>query len=235
MAPSALVPGALAVVLGVAAHVVAGGSPVGPVGTAVLVLLLAPTTALALRGRPSRLRLVAVVVVTQAVVHGLLLVGALANRRVGAAAAALESSDGMLGMPGMDLPALGTDPVVDAVPATGAAWSLVASHLAHDVTTVSGLVMLTAHLIAAVLLGLWLARGEQLLVNLRSLAVAPLVARALRRSAAVVVLLLLELARRRELLMRWRSLVAVPRLPRTPSATTVVRRGPPSLLGVALG
>jgi len=232
VAPRALVPGALAVVLGVAAHGLVGGAPVGPASVLVLLALVAPTTALALRGRPSRRRMVAVVVATQLVVHALLLVSALANRRVGGAVAAFGSSDGMFGMPGMgDLPVLDTDAALDAVPASGAAWSLVVSHLAHDLTTVSGVVMMAAHLVAAVLLGLWLARGEQLLVNLRSLALAPLVARALRRSAAVVVLLLLELARQRELLTSWRGLRHEAVVPRLLVVSTVDRRGPPALLG----
>lgn len=171
--------GAVAMATGLAAHVSANGRLTGPAALAVVLLVTCVGAALVL-GRPaSALRIVGIVTTGQLFVHGALTsmvghrgdaplvrghtppplpmtptlpVGAPGGRRVGSLFAQTYAgrSDGQ--HPQLVLP----DPV---------------QHLLADLTGPHA-AMAVAHLVAAALLGWWLARGERLLWNVVALTAA---------------------------------------------------------------
>lgn len=154
--------GLLAVFLGVAGHVTADGRLPGPVVLVLLsagaVLLSAPVLA-----RPAgAVRLVLLMVGGQALVHVVLTVTAghvgdpaagPTVRRVGSALPSLASADGRR-----------TGSLQDAYDAVGpvhASTPSVPAHLVQDL--VAHAPMMLVHLLAAALVGLWLAVGERAL------------------------------------------------------------------------
>lgn len=154
--------GLLAVFLGVAGHVTAGGLLLGPV---VLVLLAVGAVALSapMLARPaSALRLVLMMVGGQALVHVVLTVSAghvgdpaagPAVRRVGSALPTLASADGRRTGSLQD--------AYDAVGSSHASTPSVPAHLVADLAAHAPMMVL--HLVAAALVGLWLAVGERAL------------------------------------------------------------------------
>ena len=204
----ALVCGAVTVSTAAAAHVVGGGTVVTTPGLLVLTAVTAGVAYVVLGGRASRARIVALVVGAQVALHVLLELGT-----AGAGRTAL-----------MDHAGHGPDTV-----AASGSWGVVVEHLAANVTTSVGLAMTVAHTVAAVLVALWLAAGEGLLVSLAALAGSTLAARMMRARAALA-------ARPAVSADLWRSLLAVlsrqrggrwHRISWVPLAL-VARRGPPS-------
>lgn len=221
----------LAVFLGAAGHVTAGGLLPG-VGVLALLVVVGSVASASLLARPaSTLRVVAMLVLGQAGVH-----------------AVLTATGGHVGDPtGTSGPAGAAAPVAGpgALPVVGGrrVGSLQDAHAAHDIAgshaaapalPVGHLVdeltahapMMVVHLLAAVLVGLWLAVGERSLWTLVALA-----------SAAVLRPLLLAVAvacaGRVPALPLVRPGDHAPR-PRVPAllallARCVVRRGPPLL------
>lgn len=211
--------------LGLVAHLSAGGLVPGPVGLGVLFLVTLTSSAGLLGRSAGTTRVIALVVGGQAFIH-----------------TALTAASGHAGDPHVSLPV--TRPVdtsavgregslydvyaratqAPAGPADGPGVPDWALHLADDLTGPHA-VMALAHLVAAALVGLWLASGERALWALVRLS-RHTVAATLRHLTAA----LGGLAPAR--------LLAEPRLDRGPVrrlrscllATSLSRRGPPALL-----
>jgi hypothetical protein len=217
--------------LGVAGHLSAGGLVPGPFG---LTLLLALTTAAcaAFLGRAaSTLRVSGLVVAGQAVIHAALTATSghagdpvrHAGSRVRPALTSADRRGSFYDVYEQGSPARGggaTDQLV--VPD----W---AQHLADDLTGPHA-AMAVAHLVAAALVGVWLASGERALwalVRLSRTALLTTVGRAL----ATLTVLVAALPARTGVDPR---LVGRParRLHSALLATTHARRGPPALLAV---
>lgn len=224
---------AVMVFLGIAGHVTADGLLPGP-GTLLALGVLAAPMCTAFLARPaSRLRIVTLLTGGQAVVH---LALSLTGGHVGEAQAHGVGSGSLR-------PATGAGPVLPSVdghrvgsyldafqasaPTSGTgslAPALPVGHLIDDLH--SHLPMMLAHLLAAVLVGLWLAAGERCLWHLLHLTA--------RRAARIVAPLQLLSA------LRWLALrAAVRRVPSPPGrldpprlllrvTRCVVRRGPPA-------
>lgn len=199
--------GSLACFLGVAGHVVADGELPGPVW---LLLLLAVSVSLCapLLARPaSMLRVVAMLVCGQALVHLFLIATArhgVTGHRTGSLQEHVDA--GMAGGP--------HGPALDAARVAGD----VSGHVS----------MLGVHMLVAVLVGIWVALGERALWTLVALASAALVRPLLLAWALVHAR---AVAPVRDLV----SLPAAPPYPRSSQriARSVVRRGPPALLAAA--
>lgn len=202
--------------LGSAAHVLAGRDAPELGTTLVLLALVLGFAAVALRRPPSVARVVTVVVAAQVVVHVVLSTVAIA-------------SDGSFA------PA---SPVTvvhhgheHTMHASDGSWAMLGSHLVSGLTSASGLAMTAAHALAAALVGLLIARGDQslrTLLNLRHgvraallvLADVLLGARALASGVAVGA----------ALVVRVRPDDDGARLRPAPWIATARRRGPPALL-----
>jgi hypothetical protein len=214
----------LACFLGVAGHVTADGLLPGPFWLVVLFLLAVAVCGPLLARPASALRLVVLLVAGQTAVHLVLTV------------AAGHRGDQR---PPVSVPAPAALPVVDgrrvgslqdqydaAVGTTHVQPAIPVGHLVQDLSAHAP--MMAVHLLAAVLLGLWLAVGERSLWTLLALA-----------SAAVLRPLLLAWA-----LVHGRPVAPTAGLGTVPAeppgirrllrlARCVVRRGPPALLAAA--
>jgi hypothetical protein len=215
--------GVVTVALAAAAHVAGGG--VLPSGTA-LIAVVALMTAVGSEalGRPaSRRRVIGLVVGAQASLHAVFALGGMpsGHLRNGQPIAATVAA-----MPGMQLGHAGLLGTLERTPA--GTWSMLGRHLLAEVSTGSGVAMLLAHTVAAVIVGCWLAAGERLLWSLIVLLRAPVAAASLRASGAVLALA----SRTVPELRSWLALLAVQRggrwNPRSALlVTSVDRRGPP--------
>ncbi|SDD94811.1 hypothetical protein [Nocardioides lianchengensis] len=215
----ALLVAGVAFFLGVAGHVTADGLLPGPATLAVL-LVFTVLLSLPLLARPaSRLRLVAMTVGGQALLHLALTVsgGHVGDRAAGAAAVPRRTTALS------DLPVVGGQrqgSLLDAYAAApgghpASTPTLPVGHLLHDLSAHAP--MMAAHLAAAGLVGLWLAYGERCLwtvlaltgrrVLLVPLLVLPVLEEPARRRPVVV-------APRPDLRSRW-------------LAQPLSRRGPP--------
>lgn len=224
----ALVLAGVAYALGLAAHLSAGGLVPGPLGLGVLFAVVLVGSAGLLGRAASTLRVTALVVAGQAFIHAAL------------TAAAGHAGDSTMHPVARALPPVDTtavarrgslyDVYARATHArTGAAdgpgvpdW---AQHLSDDLTGPHALKAL-AHLVAAALVGLWLASGERALWALVRLSRQALAATLRHLCAALGTLTAGPRA------------LPLPRLSGTPArrlhsfllATTHARRGPPALL-----
>ena len=157
----ATVVGALAVFLGVAGHTTADGLLPGATALALLGVA-AVLSCVPLLARPaSTLRLVGLMVGGQAVIHLVLTLGA---GHVGDASRSTVggSGPGPAGLPEVAGRRIGSLQEAYDVPAhVSSATPALPAHLVSDVT--SHAPMMSLHLLAAVLVGLWLAAGERAL------------------------------------------------------------------------
>jgi len=203
----ALVCGAVTVSLAAAAHVAGGGAVVTTAGLVALTAMTSIASYAVLGSRASRTRILALVVTAQIVLHTMLELGSTVSGHTALLDHGVHGAETM---------------------AAGGAGGLVLAHLATDVTSASGLAMTAAHLVAAVLVGLWLSAGEGLLGSLAALAGSAFAARVLRALATLAARpavaadswssYLTALSRQRG--GRWHQLSWVP-------VATVARRGPP--------
>ena len=201
--------------LAAGAHVLGGGEAPGLVAVALLAAVAAGLGRAALPSRPSTGRVVGVVAATQALLHGLLALGAVAS----APAAGVTMMSGM--EHGAAASALGRG-------AEGS-WSQLADHLLMGIAGPSGVLMTLAHLAAAALLGVWLAAADRVVTTLGSLAVAPSLSRMLRGVAADVHVAAVVRALWVELLKsRVATFDRAPLRRRLHVLEHVTRRGPPS-------
>ena len=169
----ALVAGSVAFVLGVAGHVTADGRLPGPAGLTVLlafsVLLALPV----LGRRVSSVRTVGLLVGGQAFIHLCLTMtaGHVGDSRATSTAA---TPSGLGSLPTIDGRRVGS--LQDAYLGTpdGAVAPVLPGHLVADLQAHAP--MMVVHLLAAALVGLWLARGERLLWNVAALTARHLVA-----------------------------------------------------------
>lgn len=162
----ALLVGTIAFLLGVIGHVQADGLLPGPIG---LTVLLAFSTLLALPvlgRRVSTVRTVALLVGGQTLIHLCLTVtaGHVGDAKVATTAA---TPTGLGSLPTLDGRRVGS--LQDAYLGTpnDSVTPVVPGHLIGDLQ--SHAPMMVAHLVAAALVGLWLAHGERLLVSVVTL------------------------------------------------------------------
>lgn len=210
----------MACFLGVTGHVTADGLLPGP-GWLVALLLVGTLVCLPLLGRPaSGLRLVVLLVGGQTLVHLFLTVTA--GHAGDRAAPPVAHHSGRI-LPTVDGHRIGSlqDQYDAMVGSAYAQPALPVGHLVDDLSAHAP--MMAVHLIAAALVGLWLAVGERSLWTLVTLATAVL----LRRLVPVLLPVLPE-----------RRLVDLPAGPAGLAAPlrltrSVVRRGPPALLAAA--
>ncbi|MDN4161807.1 hypothetical protein [Nocardioides abyssi] len=216
----ALVVTALAVFLGAAGHVTADGLLPGP-GVLALLIVVGAVVSASLLARPaSTLRMVVLLVLGQAGVHAVLTAtGGHVGDKPGAATPLPATGGGAL--PVVDGRRVGSLQQAYETGGHAAAPTLPVGHLVSDLTAHAP--MMAVHLVAAVLVGLWLAVGERSLWTLVALA-----------STAFLRPSLLALAALRTI--RVPVTVTAPvradePLPRTTHllARCVVRRGPPLL------
>jgi hypothetical protein len=210
--------------LGLTGHVTADGLLPGP---AWLVVLFLASVALCgpLLVRPSSLRRIVVLLVGgQTLVHLFLTV--VAGHRGDARLTTTRPVASVL--PTVDGRRVGSlqDQYDATIGSTQLPPSLPVGHLVNDLSAHAP--MMAVHLVAAVLVGVWLAIGERSLWTLVALASAALVRPLLLAWALVHVRIVAPLG----------DLVAVPAEPpglRAPArlARSVVRRGPPALLAAA--
>ena len=215
--------GVVTVALAAVAHVAGGG--VLPSGTAIvaLVALTSAVGSVAL-GRPaSRRRVIGLVVGGQALLHTLFALGGMPSGHQAMDSPISATVGSMAGMPMGHVGGLGT---LERMPA--GTWSMLGRHLLAEVSTQSGVAMLLAHTLAAVMVGCWLAAGERLLWSLIVLLRAPVAAASLRASGALLALASVSVPE----LGSWLAVLAVQRggrwYPRSALLiTSVDRRGPP--------
>lgn len=204
--------------LGVAGHVTADGLLPGP-GWLVALLLVGTLLSLPFLSRPaSGLRLAVLLVGGQTLVHLFLTVTA---GHVGDRSAPVTHHSGRI-LPTVDGHRIGTlQDQYDAMIGSSAAQpALPVGHLVNDLSAHAP--MMTVHLLAAALVGLWLAVGERSLWTVVALATALV----LRLLAPVLPVL------------PARGLACLPADPAGLAAPlrltrSVVRRGPPALLAAA--
>jgi hypothetical protein len=218
--------------LGVAAHLSAGGLVPGPVALAVLLALTTAGCAALLGRAASTLRITGMVMAGQGVIHAALTA---VSGHAGEPVRQVTSHPRPLTLPATERRGSFHDAYEQSslARAGGGTDQFVvpdwAQHLVDDVTGPHA-AMAAAHLMAAALVGLWLASGERALwalVRLSRTALLATVGRALAALAVVVAALPSP-----------RS--ADPRSAGTPArrlhsallATTHARRGPPALLAV---
>ncbi|WKN47062.1 hypothetical protein [Nocardioides sp. Arc9.136] len=211
----------LAVFLGAAGHVTADGLLPGP-GVLALVVVVGSVASAALLSRPaSTLRVVGLLVAGQAAVHAVLTAtgGHVGDAPTSPGRAAAEPAGAVL--PLVDGRRMGSLQEAYESGSHAVAPALPVGHLLDDLSAHAP--MMAVHLVAAVLVGLWLAAGERALWTLVALA-----------SAVVLRPLLLALA----LVLAAPVVVTTPahapatrpaRRPTDLLARCVVRRGPPLL------
>lgn len=211
----------LALFLGAAGHVTAGGLLPG---ASVLVLLgvVGSVLSAALLARPaSTVRMVGMLVLGQAGVHAVLTAtgGHVGDAPAAARAPLARVSDAAL--PVVDGRRVGSLQQAYETGSQPVAPSLPVGHLVSDLTAHAP--MMVVHLLAAVLVGLWLAAGERSLWTLVALASTAFLRPSLLALAALRTV--------RTLLAPPPVVPAAPPAPRTPVllARCVVRRGPPLL------
>ncbi|MFC4786452.1 hypothetical protein ACT8ZV_18395 [Nocardioides sp. MAHUQ-72] len=216
----ALLLAAVVLVTGVVGHTSADGLLPGPAGLTVLAALVLVTCA-ALLGRPAtRLRLVAVTVGGQTLVHLALTVTA-GHAGDHTTAVVRRAPSPLPVVDGRRVGSLLDQYDAAAGPALGPGPALPLGHLVADLSDHAP--MMAAHLVASALVGLWLAVGEQALWTLVALAGA-LACAPLRVLVAVVPA---PAARRQNpVVAAWPG----PTAPTPLLARAVVRRGPPSAL-----
>jgi hypothetical protein len=216
----ALLIAAVAVSTGVVAHVSADGLLPGPRGLLVLTVLCAGVTAIFLGRQVGTLRIVALVVIGQGFIHS------------GLAALAGHRGD-PVGTPARQtvVPAMGSGP------RTGSyydQWVQVQPHgsapavpawVVHSIADIAAEPLMAAtHVLAAVVVGAWLAVGERALWAVLALTAAVAV-RVVRALAGALVLPV------RPALVPSTTAFDRPRIPRTlQHSPGVTRRGPPRLL-----
>ena len=212
---------ALAVVVftsGAFSHASADGLLPGPLGLATLFALSAAGSAVLLARPASRLRLVLGTVAGQALVHLVLTITA-GHAGDTATTAARPTPRGLPVVDGRRVGSLLDQYDAAAGPVLGSGPVLPVGHLVSDLSEHAG--MMSAHLVASVLVGLWLSVGETALWTLLALAGARLLApfrlRATLPSAAGV-------RRQNTVIADWAGPAAPPPL----LARAVVRRGPPA-------
>lgn len=213
---------AVVVCFGTVAHVSADGRMPGVLGLATLVLVVLAASAAGLSRPAGRVRLVLMTVLGQAGVHVVLTMTAgHGGHPAGPAVARVAPPTSTAGtgrrtgslhefyLAGQPVPPTdgGPDPI---------------AHLLADVTSAQAPMML-AHLGAAVLVGLWLAAGEQALWAVLALTAAPLLAAVGVLAAAILVP---APPRHRPAPVRTAPAPLLPAI----VARAVVRRGPPVLL-----
>lgn len=222
----ALLLASVAMFLGVAGHVTAEGLLPGPAVLGLLSLVAVLPCLALLRTPAGPVRLVALLVGGQAAIHLVLSVSA---GHAGDPVSASSSTAGARASLPVSLPHVEgrrVGSLQDSYETVTGTQSLVPSlpvgHLLSDLSAHAP--MMLVHLLAAVGVGLWLARGERCLWTLLTLLatvvqhlVTPLVV-----LAGAVVLRPLRAART--------DLALVPRPPHLLLARSVVRRGPPVLL-----
>ena len=164
-----LVCGVVTAALASAAHVAGGGVAPGWSAAIVLVVVVAVASSLTLAAPSSRRRVIAFVLAGQVALHlALSAVSTPMTRMTGSAMAGMDHGTGSLAR------------VPDGW------YAMVLRHAVDGLGTAHGLLMLATHVVAAVLVGLWLAGGEQLLLSLLALALAPFAAAGLRLRALLV-------------------------------------------------
>lgn len=211
----AVAAGSAAVALACAAHVLAGGEVPHALGVLVLLLVAVPALRAALGTRPSPRRLVLVMVGAQAGLHVAFSV----------AVAAVSSPTAPLSDAGHGM-AMATG----SVDGSGT-WAMVAHHLVGGFAGAGGLTMTSLHLLAAGALGLWIAVGDQVLITLVDLVLAPRRARVARaRAALVAACLRLAHDTYLALLLPRRTDPGTAPRPDPALVSVVVRRGPPAML-----
>jgi len=229
----ALVVGSMAFFLGVTGHVMADGLLPGPVLVTALLAATVLTTAPVVVRRVGAPAMVALLVAGQTVIHVCLTMTAGHRGDHPAATAAPASAPTVPTVPTPDLGSLATvdgrrvgslqdayRSVTDAPPggAAGAPLRDALGHLVADLHAHAP--MMLAHLLAAALVGLWLAHGERVLWTLVELTTRALLA-LVRPAAAPAV------PRR----VAARTVTQAPPGPRTHwIARAHARRGPPRLL-----
>lgn len=211
----AVAAGSAAVALACAAHVLAGGAVPHLLGVLVLLLLTVPVLRAALGTRPSPRRLALVMVGAQAGLHGAFSV----------AAAAVSS-------PSASMSDAGHGMVMGTTSAVGSGtWAMVAHHLVGGFVGAGGLTMTALHLLAAGALGLWIAAGDQVLMTLVDLVLAPRRVRVARaRAALLAACLRLAHDTYLALLLPRRTDPGTAPRPDPALVSVVVRRGPPAML-----
>lgn len=172
--------GVVAVPLAAAAHVLGGGTTPSLGLVLGLVALLAGGAGALRRRRVSPLQVVLVLVGTQVLLHAVFVLAHVTSMLHGAGSSLRATA--MPGMPGMG-----------AVTAGTSSWPVIGAHLRSEISTTSGLTMLASHVVAAVLVGLWLASVERLGWSLLSLLTAPRAAALLRRASEAPAALLVAL------------------------------------------
>lgn len=212
----------LAVFLGAAGHVTAEGLLPGP-GVLALVVVVGSVVSASVLARPaSTLRVVALLVVGQAGVHAVLTAtGGHVGDGPAAAHGPLPHVGGAVVLPVVDGRRVGSLQQAHEAGTHALAPALPVGHLVSDVSDHAP--MMLVHLVAAVLVGLWLAVGERSLWTLVALA-----------STASLRPLLLALALLRATRVPVTTGAAVPAAEPAPRTThllarCVVRRGPPLL------
>jgi hypothetical protein len=168
----AAVLGLAALVFAGVAHAAAGGRLPDPAGLALLGILTISVLA-GLLGRPaSTARVVVLLVAGQAALHAVLT--ALVGHGGADHAHAAGSAAGRVAVPGGTLAdALGADQVATRVSTGPSPFRTWVHHLVDDMSSAANLRMALAHLIAAALLGVWLAAGERLAWRLVVLLAGP--------------------------------------------------------------
>jgi hypothetical protein len=194
------------------------------------VLAALTTSALAaLLGRPaSTTRVVTMVVAGQALLHAVLTA---VGGHGGSADAHVAAGPSRVAVPGGTLAdALGASSVADRVSAGPGPVQTWIHHLSDDLSSVASLRMAVAHVLAAAVLGLWLASGERLAWRLVVLLTGPARAVADRVAARILAGLTVVGAHDGATLVRPQRSVAQQPLPTLLLlARAVVRRGPPAL------
>jgi hypothetical protein len=162
----ALVAGSVAFLLGVVGHVSADGLVPGPVGLGVLLAVLVLLSLPVLGGHLSRLRTVGLLVGGQALIHLTLTLtsGHVGDRRQ---AVAHVTPTGLTELPVVDGRRVGSLQDAYLGTPTDSVTPVVPGHLVADLQAHAP--MMVVHLLAAALVGLWLAHGERLLWNVVTL------------------------------------------------------------------
>jgi hypothetical protein len=209
---------ALTVPLGSAAHVLAGREAPEAGTTLVLFALVMAGTSVALRRPPSPGRIVAVVVLAQLVVHLVL------------STVAVASSGSMAPPAPVAVVHHGHSATMHA---SDGSWEMLAAHVTSGLTSAAGLAMTCLHVVAALLVGLLIARGDQALRTLLNLRRSLAVAAGLRAALVVGARALAARALLVEVLARLARLALDhPRPRQTPWLETARRRGPPTALAL---
>jgi len=168
--PRAILAGGLAFGFGVVGHVTADGLLPGPGLLVALLVLVVAVSAPVLNRAAGPIRIVSLLVGGQAVVHLALTVTAGHRGDPGLSSPVSPSTRHLAVLPQVDGHRMGS--LQDAYEGMSSHSSTVApalpvGHLAHDLAAHAP--MMAVHLVAAALVGLWLARGERCLWTLLAL------------------------------------------------------------------